>query len=266
MKKIAILVIAALNQPVYIHYIRTHWARVIEHTNKETPNIDVFLLLENGTVTDLFADILGNVIEDQNVNYDHLCEPRFQAIGGGVPSILVKTIYALELLHEKYDVFFRTNLSSFIKISAFQEYVNAKESIVYSGAMVWHDALRESLLFHNRVGPGKNIESLDELSHYQGNTFCSGAGYFLNSEEARSLIERKERLRYDLADDVAVGLMFDQYEFLANFTTIVEPETSIEEMVGQIKTGSAPHVRLQHFPLEVARAVWQELEGDPIWK
>ena len=264
MKKIAILVIAATNQPVYLHYIKTYWTELINYTNKEKSHIDVFLLLENGAVTDAFSHVLDNVIEDQNADLDQHCEPQFQR--AGLPSILSKTIYAYELLHDKYDVFFRTNLSSFIKLSAFDDYVQTKDSIIYSGAWIWRDALRQDLLHHNKIGSDQSIKSLAELDGYEGNTFFSGAGYFLNAQEARSLAERKESIRYDIIDDVSVGLMFSDYEELSGFSTLIEAKTPTKKIVQMMHDSHAPHIRLQHFPLEVAEAVWQALENDPVWK
>ena len=64
MKRTAILVIAALNQPVYRHYIRTYWTEMVRYTDAHTPEIDVFLLIENGTDREPFAHLGENVIED----------------------------------------------------------------------------------------------------------------------------------------------------------------------------------------------------------
>ena len=140
MKKIAILVIAAVSQPVYISYIRNYWTEVIRYTNAIKPNIDVFLLLENDTAMHEFKDIRHNVIRDANSDLNLLCDPEFHSYG--IPGILSKTIFALELLQDQYDVFFRTNLSSVLKISAFDKFVQSRSSIIYSGAWVWTDGLR----------------------------------------------------------------------------------------------------------------------------
>lgn len=264
MKKIAILVIAALNQPVYIHYIKNYWIELIKHTNETKPNIDVYLLLENGTVTDIFLDVLNNVIEDKSTNLDKLCAPQYHSIN--VPGILSKTIYALELLHDKYDIFFRTNLSSLVNISTFEDYIQTKETVRYSGGWGWVNALRENLLFHNWIGPGKSISAVSELDEYTGDTFISGAGFFLNAHEAQSLVERKQSIRFDLPDDVAIGLMFAQHEILSNFAAKVEASMPLDEIMRTIQTSGAAHIRLQHLPVELAEKIWSELENNPTWK
>ena len=119
---------------------------------------------------------------------------------------------------------------------------------------------------YDRIGDGKSIESLDELDGYEGNTFISGSGYFLNSDEARSLVARKDRIRYDVADDVAVGLMFAKHDLLPGFTLTLSPDTEIPEMIDRMRHSNACHVRLEHFPLECAETLWRELEGDELWK
>lgn len=264
MKKIAILVIAAINHPVYIHYIKNYWTAAIRCTNAEKSNIDVYLLLENGMAMEAFRDVGDNVIMDANSDLDTLCDPKFQK--PGIPGILSKTIFALEMLHDRYDVFFRTNLSSMIKLSAFDDFVQSRESICYSGAWTWTDCLRKDLIHHGRIGPDKSIKSLEELDVYEGNTFVSGAGYFLNSDEARSLVERKDRIRFDIVDDVSVGLMFRKHEQLDRFSAIVTHDKSPDDIVATIRTNKACHIRLQHFTPRLARAVWFELCDDPVWR
>jgi len=264
MRKIAILVIAAVNQPLYLHYIKSYWTELIRYTNAAKPNIDVFLLFERGTDMNLFKDIRHNVIEDRNPDLHRLCEPQFHSLT--VPGILSKTIYALELLHDRYDVFFRTNLSSLIKISAFEGHVQSRSSIGYSGAWVWADGLRRDLLHHNRIGADKSIKTLSELDSYEGNSFISGSGYFLNAEEARSLVRKKKQIRYDIVDDVAVGLMFAKHEVLHDFSSVIEPDKSADEIMDIIRQDKACHIRLQHFPLALATALWHQLKDDRVWR
>lgn len=264
MKKIAILVIAAVNQPVYVHYIRNYWTQAIRHTNASKPNIDIFLLLENGTAMEAFRELGDNVIIDDATDPATLCDPRFHT--PTIPGILSKTIFALEKLHGQYDVFFRTNLSSLIKLSAFEDFVQSRRSICYSGAWVWKDWLRKDLIHHGKVGPDKSIKTIEELEEYEGDTFASGAGYFLNSEEAGSLVERKDRIRFDIIDDVSVGLMFKNHEQLEQFSAVVTRNKTPDDIIDKIRASKACHIRLQHFPPRLARAVWHELRDDPVWR
>jgi len=229
----------------------------------EKPHIDVFLLFEHGTKLDVFEDIQDSIIEDVTSDYTKLCDPRYHSIV--IPGILSKTIYALQLLHGRYDVFFRTNLSSLIKVSALDSYVQSKQAICYSGAWVWTDCLRKDLLYHKKIGLGKSIKTLSELDSYEGNTFISGSGYFLNAEEAELLVRRKKTIRYDIIDDVSVGLMFSEHERLPGFSICITPDQPVDQIKNIIRETKASHIRLQHFPLSLAEALWVEMSRDRIW-
>lgn len=264
MKRIAILVIAATNQPVYLHYIKNYWKELVAYTNAEKTHIDVFLLFENATDIDHFSDLEDNIIQDPLSDLDSLCRKEYQT--PGIPGILSKTMHALELLQDRYDVFFRTNLSSIIKLTAFDQFVQAKASICYSGAFVWTDSLRQDLLDHGRIGPDQSINSLTDLDDFEGNTFISGSGYFLNASEAESLVRRKTRIRYDIVDDVSVGLMLSKHEHIPGFSLVISPDLPMHNMIASIGGCNACHIRLQHFPLETAVALWKELRQIEIWK
>jgi hypothetical protein len=264
LKKTAILVIAASGDPVHRHYIETHWTELIRHTNRSVPHIDVFLLFEHDTDLRDYRNLGDNIIQDSNADLDLLCEPRYQH--PGIPSILSKTLYALEQLQNSYDVFFRTNLSSIIRIGSFDEFVQNRDHIRYSGEFAWSDHLRQDLLHHHRVGPEKSIKSLKELEEYEGNTFLSGCGYFLNCAEAKSLVQRKDRIRFDIVDDVSIGLMFREHDVLRGFSLIVSPEQPVCDIMQVIHQSSACHIRLQHFPPDQAQDLWKELENCAIWE
>ena len=171
-----------------------------------------------------------------------------------------------ELLQGQYDVFFRTNLSSIIQLSAFDNFVQSKDDLCYSGAMVWKDLLRKDLIARHRVGPEKSIKTIEELDNYPGNTFFSGCGYFLNAAEVAQLINQKSSIRYDIIDDVSMGLMFSEYEILRKFTMVLTPETPIEEMFMKIRKSYFPHIRLQHFPVDLAEDFCSKYLGTDLWK
>ncbi len=264
MTRVAILVIAALDQPVYRHYIQSYWTEVIRHTNEHMPGIDVFLLLEKGTDHTPFAAVADNIIEDDFGDLDQLVERRFRR--AGVPGILSKTIYGFEQLAGDYDLFFRTNLSSLIKLPAFEAFIRSRPDLGYSGAWVWDDALRSDLLHYGRVGPDQSITDLSELDRYPGNTFISGAGFFVNAAEAATLVERRRELRYDIPDAVAVGLMFARHEQLAQFALAVQPSEPVDAMLHRIRVTSASHIRFERFPVERAQQVWEAQLDDPVWR
>ncbi|MFT5112673.1 MAG: hypothetical protein ACI8P9_002000 [Parasphingorhabdus sp.] len=263
MKKIAILVIAATNQPVYEYYIRNYWTDLIDYTKSQTSHIDVFLLFENKFDTSDFGKIQGNIIRDDETALDSLCERKFHS--PQVPGILSKTLFALEQLQDYYDVFFRTNLSSIVRLSRFNSFVQRRKSICYSGAFVWDNALRDELSNHNAIGPGKSIASLAELEKYPGNTFISGSGFFLNQQEAKFIVQNKHNIQYAIPDDVSIGLMLPKHEILPGFTLIIRPNNPVDEMNQMVASSAGCHIRLQHFPLGVTQKFWDQFKATELW-
>ncbi len=264
MKRIAILVIAATHQPLYVHYINHYWSDFIAYTNAHTPHIRVFLLFEHHTDLRPYKHLRDNILQESWVDYARLCRPEFQM--AGVPGIFSKTMYAFEMLQNTYDVFFRTNLSSLIRLPQFDEFVQTKQRITYSGTAVWVDALRSDLLVHKRIGPDKSIMSLSELDEYTGNTFISGSGYFLSAAEVRTLVQNKHRLRYDIVDDVSIGLMMPTHEVLPDVSLTVPAHLPIPDILHLIHHSTASHIRLEHFPLESAQALWSEIHNGELWE
>jgi hypothetical protein len=264
MKRIAILAIAATTQPVYVHYIDHYWSDLIAYTNAHTPHIRVFLLFEHDVDLRPYEHLRDNIIQDDTVDLDRLCDPAFHT--PNIPGILSKTMHALELLQDQYDVFFRTNLSSLIRLPQFDDFVQTTDPIIYSGTAVWNDALRQDLLAHDKIGPDKSIQSLAELDGYEGNTFISGSAYFLNAMEVQTLVRNKRRLRYDIVDDVSIGLMLSAHELLPDFSLTVSAQLSIPEIRHRIRYTTASHVRLENFPLAHAQALWTHLRHGELWR
>ncbi|MEM1182083.1 MAG: hypothetical protein AAGM22_27290 [Acidobacteriota bacterium] len=263
-KRVAILVIASTRSPLYVHYLETYWSSVIRWTNAVYPHISVFLLFEHDVELDRFGGLENHIIQDPTSDYDRHCDPARQT--PGIPGILLKTIFALDLLQDRYDVFFRTNLSSMLKLSAFDRFVQEKNDLRYSSAFVWVDALRQQLEQTGQVGPNKRLKTLDELRSYTGNSFASGSGYFLNRSEAKSLLERRDRIRFDLADDISVGLMFRECELLPRFSFIGRRDRTVAELSAGILEHPAVHIRLQHLELTTAKSLWDDLGDHEMWR
>ena len=120
MKKIAILVIASICQEVYKYNISNYWTNMIKYS-KNLPNVDIFLLFDYDIDISDYGDIRDNIIIDLNSDYNGYA-PKGLKCKGFIPGILSKTIYALDKLQSKYDVFFRTNISNIILINNFIDF------------------------------------------------------------------------------------------------------------------------------------------------
>ena len=263
-KRVAVLVIAATNQPVYRHYLAGYWTDLIRYTETELPHIDVYLLVEHGHDRRLYAQVKDHVIEDPIGDFDHLLPRHLQRLG--TPSVLHKTIHALDVLGSDYDLFFRTNLSSMIRVTAFDGFVQSRAHIGYSGCWVWADTLRDQLVAADLVGPDQVIRHLSELDRYPGNSFISGSGFFLDTAQAARLVTCRGDLAYGLPDDVAIGLMLEHHEVLRGFSERIESTMLIAEMFDRIEHSSAAHIRLENFPVERAQALWRYLAKSESWR
>lgn len=259
MKKIAILVIAAFNQEVYKHYINTYWTDLINYTNKHKPNISIYLLFDRDMDLANYESIRGNIIVDGNTNYNGFVKEKQ---GNFIPGILSKTVYAFEKLQQDVDVIFRTNLSSMIHLPKFEKYVKEND-ILYSGAYSWTNALRSHLVYLGKIGPKESIKSLEDLAEYEGNTFISGCGYFLNKKEINHILEHKEKIRYDIIDDVSIGLMLKDFKILHNFLMKVD-KSDTQEIVLEKLAKDNIHVRLEHLPLEKAKEVYHIIKKETL--
>lgn len=96
------------------------------------------------------------------------------------PGILIKTIKSIDYLlkNENFDYIYRTNLSSFLNLNRLYQYA-LNHQFDYSGVMWQCDKI-----------------------------WVSGAGIFLSKKACETLIDSdlKNVLRYDLIDDVAIGV------------------------------------------------------------
>ena len=259
MKKIAILVIASLNE-LYQVYIDNYWKKMINYCYQYYPHIKIFLLFDYNTDLSNYQDIINNIIIDQTIFYNNFF-PEGEKIGGFIPGILSKTIYALEKLSNYYDIFFRTNLSSMIILKNFNDYIQNND-IHYSGFYIWKDGLRDDLIFHNKVGQDKSIKFLEELNQYPGNTFISGSAYFLNQDNIITILKNKLKIRYDIIDDVSVGLLLSTHSSVPyHYHLCINNNTNIEEVITSIKNHSNTgfHIRLNHLSIENANLLHTQL-------
>ena len=260
MKKIAILVIASTCQEVYKYNISNYWTNMIKYS-KNLPNVDIFLLFDYDIDISEYGDIRDNIIIDLNSDYNGYA-PKGLKCKGFIPGILSKTIYALDKLQSKYDVFFRTNISSMILINNFIDFVENND-IIYSGEFEFTNNIRDNLTYYNKIGNNKSIKSLNELDIYQGNTWYSGCGYFINSQEVANILSIKNKIRYDIIDDVSMGLYLKESKKLNSFSKIVYKEQDINIIIDQIikfNNKGGCHIRIQHFPVNKSMELWQGIQ------
>ena len=115
-----------------------------------------------------------------------------------VPGILEKTIRTLEYFQESfnnYDYVVRTNASTIINFDLLVEKLHT-ETVDYGSGLVFKlsDHYSDAVI----VNEDKNI-------------FASGTSIILSIPSARELIQNKRLLKYDIIDDLAIGIYFNDH-------------------------------------------------------
>ncbi len=166
--KVLVLVIASDDQPVYIEFQKV-W-RAYMHLDPR--HVEAYFIRSDPELRAPY-EIQGDVI---------WCKGK-ECLE---PGILQKTVFSLECLAERLDEFdyvLRTNLSSFYVFPVLLEFLET--------------------LPRNQCYAA--VPYLCELRLY----FGSGAGFIMSTDTAKILIKKKkELLRMQQPDDVAIGLLF----------------------------------------------------------
>lgn len=115
------------------------------------------------------------------------------------PGCLIKTIESINFIlnKEEFDYIFRTNMSSVIDLYKFYDFIKNKND----------DCMAISGIYNNN-----NIKI----------KFPSGAGFLLSKKICQQLIDNKDKINYNLIDDVAIGL------YLQNQNINIYPLTRFE--------------------------------------
>ena len=116
-------------------------------------------------------------------------------------NITYKTIKALEyaLNHIHFDYVIRTNMSTLINIPKLYDYCLTlpKTNVYTSGHML-------NLQWLDRKG-GIKDKSLF------GTLFASGTSIIMSKDVVDTMIEHQTKIRYDIVDDVAIGVFISKY-------------------------------------------------------
>jgi len=136
------------------------------------PNIKTFFI--KGKIENQKNDIY--IDEENNTIYSNINDSL-------IPGILIKTIKSFEYIYEKYDFkyIYRTNLSSFLNLTKMNEF-----------------AINNNFDYGAVSGNDNNI------------SFASGCGFFISKKICNYIIKNKEKLDYNLYDDVSIGKLLSE--------------------------------------------------------
>lgn len=252
MRKICILVIASTNLPIYKLFLQNFWIPLISTMN-QTQEMDIFLLFDNQKQVDEVSELSllrNNIIINKNIYHNGFVVPENSRICSNfIPGILSKTIYGLETLQSQYEVYFRTNLSSMIHVPNFLQYVNSNKICYSCGSQIVNNTLRQNISQFKKFS-APYLKNMSELDSFHSNSFCSGCGYFLNKNELNYILQNKKKIRYDIIDDVAIGLLFDKKPTgIPNFSIQLVSNMSTDEMNKQLQKYYC-HIRVDRRSFE----------------
>lgn len=141
--------------------------------------------------------------------------------------ILQKTVDAFEYIIKdigNFDYFIRTNMSTIVNIPALQDFCQTlpNKHVYTSGIMV-------------------NLQWLDEPfgitdDSLWGTKYASGTSIIMSKDVVKHIVDNKRLLRYDVVDDVAIGVYMTKYlpivytyDKMASFYSV--PENIILEQI-----------------------------------
>jgi len=122
-----------------------------------------------------------------------------------IPGILKKTIKAFEYIAGNLNIFdfdyiIRSNVSTLVNFKLLEDELKNNPINVYGGGKI-----------NNLQWLGGGIED----NTWFGTLFISGTSIILTKEGLKFILVNKDKIRYDIIDDVAIGILFREY--LPNF-------------------------------------------------
>ncbi len=194
--RIIILVIASRTETIHEQLLTSYWVPFIRYVVPRYKMVKVRLVFGARTPISDLGDIRDSII-----------------LGGSpdsyIPGILKKTIDAFAvLLKEPFDFIVRTNLSSFFILENLVRRLSRfRRTKLYNGIRIpplTRDHLVEGLSFSGQ----KSSEELRRLG--KDALHClSGACIIFSKDVIAALVLNRRRLRYDIIDDVAIGMFLD---------------------------------------------------------
>ncbi len=209
--RILVLVIASHNKPEYLA-MEQLWL------NRQRSNCCDVWLVHSKPAGEWVGDIVNDSWTDpENIEVDlgrqTIYVKQSECL---IPGILAKTVKALEWASDHYDYVWRTNLSSVLDFDGLYQYcLNISNNTGFYGGYIGE--YQHSLSEVGNYVPLREPKVPDVLplkkEGARGNLwfsrFASGAGFLMSRDVVEYLMENQSLLRWDLIDDVAIGLLLE---------------------------------------------------------
>jgi CRISPR/Cas system CMR-associated protein Cmr5 small subunit len=170
--KILILVMSHITDDQVFKTYKEIWDKKVEIIKNNGYPVDILFLYSDNTIED-------NYIVKGNNLYTNCIENYWN-------SLLLKSISGFQYsVNKKYDLVFKTNLSTMININRFVDYcLNINNDIKY--------------VYDGSVGSYKDYQ------------FCSGAGLLLNNNSIGLLLDNIDKITSEWTDDIFIGYVLNK--------------------------------------------------------
>jgi len=200
--KLLNLIIYSINIPEYQEMFKIQSVYL-----KKVNNIDYYFLVFTKRMKEMFGNEHDIIVID-NIIYLKGSESL-------IPGILLKTLYGLEIFkNKKYDYIIRSNISEIINFDLLRDKLNDMD-FDYGGSsykeLTWLDF---------------SAGIFDWI--YYKRKFIQGNSILISNNFKDIIIENKIKiLNYNVIDDVAIGLLYDDLKLKHNLKDIVTFEEKI---------------------------------------
>jgi hypothetical protein len=138
---------------------------------------------------------------DENITENYVIDGDMILIKGKetfIPGIFLKTVKAIEIvLQYEFDYLLRSNISTIVDHINLNNYLSSTD-IKYGGS---------GIITLNWLDPPYGIRD----HRYRGTKYAHGTGIILSRAMAQMMIDNKDKLNYDVIDDVSIGLFFGSH-------------------------------------------------------
>ena len=194
--RIIIVVIASRAEAIHEQLLTSFWVPFIRDVVPRYKIVKVRLVFGAGTPISDLASIRDSIMLGRSPE-------------SYIPGILAKTMDAFSaLLKEPFDFIVRTNLSSFWILGNLLRLLSRyRRTRLYNGIgnpPLTLEQARLGIVFSG----SKSEEEMRKLSQ-SSTRAISGAGIILSRDVVATLVLNRRRLRYDIIDDVAIGMFLD---------------------------------------------------------
>lgn len=206
---IPILVIASTDNQDYIDFINHYWIPLLLWLEKHrTPELNVYIYLIFGAGNSFEKVPIPEEIHKYFLVFEDIPETY-------TPGILQKTVRGFEEMnakHPDYEVLYRTNISTFLLLDRIIDRIN---TVISQNGHGKHNIYSGYTFLSSTPGIVDN-----KLNINPNVKFISGIDIMLSKDVVEFLIVNKEKLNYNIIDDLEIG------RFLHENNNIISEQTS----------------------------------------